>query len=124
MNKKIQALILGIMCLILTGAICIQIKTVNVTEWNGKTNVTFDGQYHSVFPNLGDMSLYLQITSITYTGLNETITYDLTNGETANIGAINADTYTVTCEFLENDNVTISQFETTLIINKKVNQYD
>lgn len=29
MNKKIQALILGIMCLILTGAICIQIKTVN-----------------------------------------------------------------------------------------------
>ena len=29
MNRKYQALILGIMCVILTIAICVQIKTVN-----------------------------------------------------------------------------------------------
>ena len=34
MNKKIQALILGIMCVILTMAICVQIKTV---KSNGAT---------------------------------------------------------------------------------------
>ncbi len=98
----------------------ITLKTINNLEWEGKTNVTFDGQLHSVFPKLGDMSSYLQVTSITYTGLNSTITYDLTNSDVTNLGVLNADTYLVTCEFKQNENVSISEIQTTLVINKKV----
>ena len=38
MNKKIEGIILGIMCLILTYAICVQIKTVNSINSNLSTN--------------------------------------------------------------------------------------
>jgi uncharacterized protein YlxW (UPF0749 family) len=40
MNKKVQALILGIMCLILTIGICVQVKTVNNNGTTISTNQT------------------------------------------------------------------------------------
>ena len=40
MNKKLQALILGIMCFILTIGICIQIRTVNSNGTTVSTNET------------------------------------------------------------------------------------
>ncbi len=98
----------------------ITLKTITNLDWEGKTSVTFDGQFHSVFPKLGEMASYLEVTSITYTGLFNTITYDLTNNDTLNLGVLNADTYVVTCEFKQNENVSISNIQTTLTINKKV----
>ena len=103
-----------------SGEIIIVKKVIENITWAGRTNVTFDGQYHSVIPNIVELQQYIIFNSITYSSEHETVTYDISEDTSLNIGVVSAGTYTVTCDFVQNENIDIQQFSTVLTINKKI----
>lgn len=87
---------------------------VSSFNWQGATELTFDGVYHKLTPVLPSA---IKILTITYQSETETLTYNYSN----NVGAKNAGVYTVTFTYEANDNYDdLQNTSATLTINKRV----
>lgn len=100
----------------ISGSLTITYLLLDV-KWQGTTNLTFDANYHSIYPILPD---YMTVTGITYS-IEGKVMYEYSSLD-ENLGAKNGGVYIVSFTFdNENSNVVLNTgLNATLTINKRI----